>query len=235
MDTCRVDGCTDPVKVKKEMLCGRHYVRLRRHGDAEAYKRRPKATCSVDGCDLQVAAQGLCDTHYRRQRRYGTTDAPERPTVCVVPHCGRPVAANALCDMHYRRQKSGRDSERYCRQCGTLLDVNAHATRKFCSDECRERWEYLERLATSRETQLKRYGLTVETYDAMLASQHGACAICGSTDPKGRKGSPFFVVDHDHATGAVRGLLCAPCNSGLGLLMDSTEILEKALAYLRRE
>ncbi len=57
----------------------------------------------------------------------------------------------------------------------------------------------------------KLYGLTMGDYDKMLVEQHGRCAICGEPMRK-----PF--IDHDHLTGAVRGLLCNVCNLMLGYL-----------------
>lgn len=70
------------------------------------------------------------------------------------------------------------------------------------------------------------YGLTPEQYDAMLAAQGGLCAIC--------RRDRVLVVDHDHATGAVRGLLCTPCNTGLGLFLDAPAALLQAAAYLEQ-
>lgn len=64
----------------------------------------------------------------------------------------------------------------------------------------------------------------------MLSSQNGRCAICQSEDPK-HKGS-FFCVDHDHETGAVRALLCSPCNTRIGLLEHDS--LPKLLDYMER-
>lgn len=81
-----------------------------------------------------------------------------------------------------------------------------------------------------RERESK-YGLPAEQYVAMAEQQQGRCAICGK-QPTGI-GRAGLVVDHDHTTGQVRGLLCSACNTGLGKLGDTAEALERALAYLR--
>lgn len=73
-----------------------------------------------------------------------------------------------------------------------------------------------------------RYGLSPEDFNRMLDEQGGVCAICGTVDAKGRP----LHVDHDHATGAVRGLLCHQCNNGLGSFRDQVALMEKAIAYL---
>lgn len=72
-----------------------------------------------------------------------------------------------------------------------------------------------------------RYGITTLEADAMLASQGGVCAICGE-EPK----RP--VVDHDHATGAVRGILCHGCNIKLPAV-ENPKFLRSALEYLGAE
>jgi len=63
-------------------------------------------------------------------------------------------------------------------------------------------------------------------YAALAEAQHHVCAICLNT----RK----LVVDHCHATGVVRGLLCKPCNSAIGFLGESAEACRAAAMYLRR-
>ena len=77
----------------------------------------------------------------------------------------------------------------------------------------------------------KTYGITHEDYDRMLAEQGGGCAICGSATPRTKR-SEYLHVDHCHATGAVRGLLCGPCNAGIGSLGDNIGRLEAAIRYL---
>ncbi len=65
---------------------------------------------------------------------------------------------------------------------------------------------------------------------ALVAAQSGRCAICS------KPGHPTrgLHVDHCHASGVVRGLLCYNCNAGIGRLQDDTAILANAIAYLRR-
>jgi hypothetical protein len=74
-----------------------------------------------------------------------------------------------------------------------------------------------------------RYGVTVNQYRAMIARQGGGCAVCGvETSSAGRR----LVVDHEHDTGRVRGVLCHRCNSGIGMLGDTEQGVAKAVAYL---
>lgn len=82
---------------------------------------------------------------------------------------------------------------------------------------------------------MRRYGLTLEERDRIMVTQDGKCAICqrsfGSSDGRGTK-SLVPHVDHDHATGLNRGLLCSPCNTAIGLFRDNTDNLRRAEAYL---
>jgi len=74
-----------------------------------------------------------------------------------------------------------------------------------------------------------RYGITPEQYEAMLARQAGVCAICRNPS---RGSTRRLHVDHDHATGKVRGLLCFSCNAGLGHFADNLRWLEATIQYL---
>lgn len=111
---------------------------------------------------------------------------------------------------------------RFCRDCDNSPST-PNAT--YCRPCARER-----HLGNKRKGHLKRtYGLSPERYDEMLVEQDGLCAICG-----GRDDGRSLAVDHDHATGEVRGLLCGGCNLGLGSFRDSSRYLMAAVAYLNR-
>lgn len=74
-------------------------------------------------------------------------------------------------------------------------------------------------------------------FDRLMAVQDGKCAICGGEDRMRRTsdGRPISLsVDHDHATGIIRELLCTACNMMLGCANDQAELLEKGAAYLRK-
>ena len=81
----------------------------------------------------------------------------------------------------------------------------------------------------ARRKEMKaKYGLTLEDYDELLESQGGVCAICNKPSHNYRR----LAVDHDHETGAIRGLLCDKCNRGLGYFKDNRTTLLKAIEYL---
>jgi len=77
----------------------------------------------------------------------------------------------------------------------------------------------------------KKYNMEPGDYDALLEKQGGVCKICSS--PETGRGDQWFVVDHCHETGKVRGLLCNTCNRALGLFKDDISYLEQAIHYLK--
>lgn len=74
------------------------------------------------------------------------------------------------------------------------------------------------------------YGITLEQYNQMLADQDHLCGLCGETPDTDRR----MHVDHDHATGKIRALLCHHCNLLLGNAKDSIARLRLGIAYLER-
>jgi hypothetical protein len=80
--------------------------------------------------------------------------------------------------------------------------------------------------------QLKQvYGISLIEFNTILKNQGNVCKICGATKSGGRSGK--FVVDHDHKTGKIRGLLCHRCNTALGNFYDDRSILASAILYLQ--
>ena len=71
------------------------------------------------------------------------------------------------------------------------------------------------------------YGIDQSDFDNLVKQQKGKCKICSRSTPR-------LVVDHDHTTGKVRGLLCTRCNTSLGQLGDNVSGLSKAIQYLRK-
>lgn len=133
-----------------------------------------------------------------------------------------------------------KDRLRHCAHCGSQFSLDdPGALKKYCQVSCRNalHWKrqgpkyrasdkgkltaFVWRLRTT-------FNLSLDDYQAMLAAQGGGCAICARPEPTGYN----WHVDHCHASGVVRGLLCSKCNQGLGLFDDRTEVLTKAIKYL---
>lgn len=187
--------------------------------------------CRGPLCDRPVKSKGLCITHGRMQRR-GAALAPIRnhknkasllAKPCSVTGCGRPLHCLALCSAHYKMQRIGKTlralgpaqmhGERRQDACSVVDCAKVHFGKGFC---------------VRHYNILRTYGFSPHNYERILRIQNGRCAICETATP-GKKG---LSLDHDHETGAVRGLLCTSCNIALGNFRDDEKILEKAIWYL---
>jgi len=108
---------------------------------------------------------------------------------------------------------------------------------KSCADSYKKT-QYLRHRELRRKIQRKsKYNLTEEDFDNLLESQNGLCAICDiELDQSWTRNhkSNRLVVDHNHKTGKVRGLLCTMCNKGIGLLKDDSSVVQKAANYLKK-
>lgn len=136
------------------------------------------------------------------------------------------------------RQKNGeriREKQRERNRAAYYADVDAarakarertKAYRERHKDTKKEQWREARRRVTLAE-----YNLTPEMYAEMLDKQQNRCKICGTEDPVHWSGR--FQIDHCHTTGKVRGLLCSPCNGGMGMFKDRIDILESAISYLK--
>ena len=161
-------------------------------------------------------------------------------------NAARPDGLQFYCKVCYSARSARTYRERQRRKGKTVRErVSVPAGHKFCRG-CSRILPYTEwhrtrssrdgyatackgcRSARGRRDHLKRiFGLTPEALDAVIASQGGVCAICRDSKPQ--------HIDHDHRSGRVRGVLCGPCNMGLGLFKDDPRRLDAASDYLHRD
>ena len=136
-----------------------------------------------------------------------------------------------------RQKKDGRHS--ICRACAVKSARVRRANpekRAACIERSRlyklnnpEKYRSSVRNATLKA----KYGIGLVEFAELLAKQGGACALCGATDP-GVSWGRNLHVDHDHATGRIRGLLCQPCNTSLGKFKEDPALLRKAANYIEQ-
>lgn len=130
-------------------------------------------------------------------------------------------------DSFYRHKTYGHRYE--CKMC-TSKQARAYA--KGNPEKARA-WNRASYKRNGRVWDMKRhYGVTLEQYSAMYSQQAGLCKICLNVEKVSNK---RLAIDHCHATGKVRGLLCSSCNNGLGRFKDNVASLENAIKYLKGE
>jgi hypothetical protein len=236
---CAVPGC-GRVRFVRD-YCNPHHQRLTNTGDVQpdvpirrvAPRKKP---CTVEGCERARTAHGWCDSHYARWKKTGDVQADvpiggrgSRRGTCRVEGCGKPIDARRLCNAHMVREDKWGDvmahipiKQRSNGRCSVPNCEGEHAGLGWC------RYHY---------EPFKRYKLTPDDFDALMARQGGGCAICGAKPGPGAR----LHVDHDHLCcpgrgrscgKCVRGLLCVDCNVMIGLAKDDTSTLRAAIAYL---
>lgn len=112
-----------------------------------------------------------------------------------------------------------RGYQNYCRRCANEYAAEWQRRKAIENPEAHKRRIKGNKLNAE-------YGISIEEYEAMKEAQDNKCAIC-EEEPE------VLVVDHDHETGKVRGLLCHSCNRGLGLFGDDPERLRRAVKFLQ--
>jgi len=141
-----------------------------------------------------------------------------------------------------RRAKRVPEGFKYCRRCERTLPIDdfyplrrsepdVRAARcKRCAIETSTQWNLAHKdrfHASGEKSRRKRlYGLLAGDYEALVERQRGLCPIC--LKPLAGR----IHIDHKHGTKQVRGLLHTTCNSGIGMLGDSPEVLQRAIEYL---
>ena len=109
-------------------------------------------------------------------------------------------------------------------------EERAAYNKKWCEEHKEHRQQYFKDYETKHAGRLfaNRYKIEIthEQYQSMVDQQHGKCAICGQSP------SRRLDIDHNHITKEIRGLLCSRCNTVLGRVNESTEVLHSMIEYL---
>jgi hypothetical protein len=171
-------------------------------GAVRGWTRRPRRPPEMRACASCGALFQLGGRGVSREKRYCSQRCANRAT----------GAANAaIARAAPRRPKA-------CRICGAEFTPLPHqSAQRYCPD-CKPT------VGQPGRGRIYRYGLTLAGWEALKARFDGLCWICRHAEAT--------VVDHDHATGQVRGALCGGCNRALSWL-EREGWLPKALAYLR--
>jgi hypothetical protein len=127
-----------------------------------------------------------------------------------------------------------------CRRCREDKPVDKFSTYPARSDGldsyCRDCRNELGRVNGRQWRFAAKYGITVQEFMHQLDIQDGKCPSCGKVlliDVENHRHPDAAVVDHDHFTKELRGIICQSCNKGIGQLGDDIAGLEQALHYLR--
>lgn len=161
-----------------------------------------------------------------------------------MKQCRKCGVVKALVEFY--RSAGMRDGHRHdCKACNLVAKHARYMADPEATKARVKRWQQAnpERLNAYRRTRrlepevklreraghlMRKYGLSLEQYDRMLAVQGGGCGICS----RPARDDSSLHVDHDHATGAVRGLLCFSCNNALADFREDRKLLRNAIGYL---
>jgi hypothetical protein len=126
--------------------------------------------------------------------------------------------------------KSSKDGKNHrCKPCYNTYMLNAHHTTRRDANNARARKWHHSHKTKAKDTALRRkFSIGIDEYNKLAAEQNNLCAIC-----KNPNTLRMLVVDHNHATDKIRGLLCDHCNKGLGFFKDNTDLLTEAINYIK--
>jgi len=196
--------------------------------------------CKTQGCDREAKVRGWCKTHYVAHWK--------ETNVSIEKRAGNELY-NTWCNKKNNRAPEWHTFEAFKNYVGEYRTGSrlVRLDKALPWGPGNIEWRVVEvpRLEgeTFKEyskravmnTQLRqKYDIDSKTYYEMHEAQNGACAICKEPERSLMGGKPMrLAVDHDHATGKVRALLCSTCNTSLGGFQDSPKLLQAAIEYLK--
>jgi len=155
-------------------------------------------------------------------RGHSTRAYVENPVIDGQRMCMRCRITKPVSEF-YKRPETASGYRGVCRDC--MRPMNNVRVKRYYHKHLDRAEEY------GRRRSLRRHGLTKREYVAYVEQQGNRCAIWRTAEPGGHG---RWHIDHCHETGVIRGLLCSPCNLGLGQFRDTPEFLIAAAEYLRK-
>jgi hypothetical protein len=212
-----VPNCGNPQKNLSNQLCGKHEFRVRRHGAIEQTRkpdwgsRESHALYGIWAWHKRKGASGMCD-EWRENFWTFVEAVKEKP---ANHQLRRLDTSQPLGPENWHWQDIIKDPDKASHQ---------------------REWRK-QNPGKSKANDLRRmYGMELHQYETLFKQQNHVCAICQQPEKAlDKDGGPRRMpVDHCHATGKVRGLLCTSCNRAIGMFKDDPKILQKAIDYLNK-
>lgn len=126
-----------------------------------------------------------------------------------------------------------------CEQIKFIWEFHRRLGTPYATSHCKECSDkhYQDNAEEIREIRRQqRLGVPIGTYGELVEKLGARCSICGTDNPGGKgSANSQFCIDHDHHTGAIRGLLCTQCNVGIGMLRHDQHLLLAAIRYLSQQ
>ena len=191
----------------------------------------------ADGFSFEKPEMTAAEKERERCRVKAQRTRDKRKAAGLCRECKKPSITTSCedCKLVRKEKRLERIRNKQCVSCTKPNENGKDQCDECCSKEnarCKESLKTPDKYRRWKSSQLKHlYGITIEEYEEILAEQNYKCEIC--QQPIGCENKRPYV-DHDHETGALRGLLCQNCNSVLGLAHDSTEVLRRAAEYIEK-
>jgi hypothetical protein len=203
----------------------------------DAFYRRTSGYLSAWCKPCTITANNTKKSEQRRLAREARLALPPATTK-VCKRCGE---VKSIRDDFHLRRRDGEARVTVCKDCHREQMRQHYETNpERRVDRCARAKEWArENRGRIRAKNLARYDITPDEYDRMYDAQVGKCAICSADGYRFGSGGEatrynVLCVDHNHDTGAVRGLLCMRCNRAIGMLGDDRAVLAAAIEYLKR-
>ena len=255
MQNCSVAECSNSHYAKG--LCRSHWVRFNKYGRLEKIRGIIKPECSVEDCKNISLNKGLCSLHYLRQYKNGTLESKQtglRKHPLYSTWFERKTN-NILCEEWLNfpsfiegvGDRPSKDHYLVRLQDGLFSPNNykweQHLRKR--DDESFSEWYKRKRenriskfpLMESARNLKRKYNLSLDEYNQKLENQKFVCEICGKSETSldGRTGgTKRLAVDHDHKSGKIRGLLCWSCNTVIGKIGESLDLLDAMKTYITK-